>query len=440
MNVNVTVENLAHCKKQLRVEVDVETVDRAYEATEREFQKQARLPGFRPGKAPRHLILKSFGPQLEDEVRRKLLADSFRDAVREKQLHVIGKPSLDGVQIARGQALSYTATVETAPDIELPEYKGLPVRREARVVTPEDVERAIDVLREQRATYLDVARPVQDGDFVVVHYQGTCDGQPITEIAPTARGLTEKKDFWLHVAEGSFIPGFTQQLIGAQAGEKRTVTVQFPADFVASQLSNRTGVYEVEVVQVKEKHLPELNDDLAKAYGAEGVDRLREGVYHDLENELNHKLKRDAHNQLIRELLNRVTCELPASVVEQETRNAVYDIVRENQQRGVAREAIDQQKDQIFAAATHSAKERIKASFIFGRIAQQEGITTTEQEVAQHILVLAQQNEIAPDVLAKQLRDRDGLVEIENQIITNKVLDFLEQHARFEEVLPGAPR
>jgi trigger factor len=440
MNVNVTVENLAPCKKLLRVEVDLEAVDRAYQAMERDFQKQARLPGFRPGKAPRHLILKSFSTQLDDEVRRKLVSESFHDAVQEQKLRVMGKPTLDVVQFARGQALQYTATVETAPDIELPEYKGLPVRREARLVTSEDVERAIEVLRDQQSSYVDVERPVQSGDFIVVHYQGTCDGQPITEIAPTARGLTEKKDFWLHVTEGSFIPGFTEQLIGAQAGEKRTVTVQFPADFVAPQLSGRTGVYEVEVVHVKEKHVPELNEDLAKGYGAESVEHLREGVRRDLENELNFKIKRDTRDQIIRELLNRVHCELPTSIVEQETRNVVYDIVRENQQRGVAREAIDQQKDQIFAAASHSARERIKASFIFGRIAQQEDITASKEEIARQIIAVAQENQVPPDTLAKQMRDRDALVEVENQIITNKVLDFLEQHAHFEEVLPGTPR
>jgi trigger factor len=438
--VNVTVENVAACKKVLRVEVDTEAVENAYETIGREFQKQARLPGFRPGKAPRHLILKSFAAQLDEEVQRKLVSDSFREAVREQQFRVIGQPGIKVIQFARGQSLQYTATVETAPDFELPEYKGLPVRREARIVTADDVERAIEVLREQQAQYVDVARPVQMDDFVVVHYQGTCEGQPITEIAPTARGLTEKKDFWLHVKEGSFIPGFTEQLIGAQAGEKRTVTVQFPADFVAPQLSGRPGVYEVEVVQVKEKHLPEMNDEMAKAYGAEGIEQLREGVVRDLENELRYKLKRDTRDQLIREMLNRVNFELPASIVEQETRNAVYDIVRENQQRGVAREVIDQQKEQIFSAANQGAKERIKASFIFGRIAQKEGITATQEEVAQQIVALARQSEIAPDVLAKQLRERDGFVEVENQIITNKVLEFLEQNARFEEVLPSTPR
>src|SRR5438046_7504838 len=150
----------------------------------------------------------------------------------------------------------------------------------------EDVVRALNVLREQRAIYTDVARPVQEGDYVVVNYAGRCEGKPITETAPTAQGLSEKKEFWLHVAKGAFIPGFTEQLIGARAGEKRTVQVDFPAQSVAAQLSGKKGVYEVEIVQVKEKSLPEANDEFARSYGAEDRTKLRAGVEADLQKEL----------------------------------------------------------------------------------------------------------------------------------------------------------
>ena len=325
--MNVTVENLAPCKKLLRVEVETEKVDAAFDEVTRDFQRHARLPGFRAGKAPRHLVIKAYNPQIQDEVRRKLLSESFREALREQKLDLVGRPEVEETQFGRGKPLQFTATFEIAPEFELPDYRGLPVRREVRIVTPEDVERAVGILLEERATYVDVAHPVQNGDFVVINYTGTCDGKPITETAPTARGLTEKKEFWVHVAEGSFIPGFTEQLVGASAGEKRTVTVQYPADFVSSQLAGLTGVYEVEVLQVKEKQLPELNEELAKAYGAETVEDLRAGVRRDLENELRHKQQRDTRDQLVRELLNRVTCELPESVVIHETKSAVYDMV-----------------------------------------------------------------------------------------------------------------
>jgi len=436
--VNVNVENLAPCKKLLRVEVDAAAVDAEFEKTTREFMKIARLPGFRPGKAPRHLVMKAYTAQIDEEVKRQLISDSFREAVRDQKLHLVGQPDIEEIQFGRNQALQFAATVETAPEFELPEYKGMPVRREVRIVTDDDIERALGVLREQRAVYTDVARPVQDGDFVVVNYTGTSEGKPITELAPTARGLGEKKEFWLHVATNSFIPGFTEQLVGAQAGEKRTVTVTFPTDFVTPQLAGKPGAFEVEVVQVKEKTLPELNDELAKSYGAENVERLREGVRKDLDNELKYKSKRTTRDQLMRELLNRVNFDLPESVVLNETRHVVYDLVRENQQRGMSREAIDQQKDQIFSFATHSAKERVKAAFVLGRIADQEGLKADQKEVTQRILVLAEQYQIKPDQLIKQLQERNGLAEIEEQIVTSKVMDLLEQHARFEDVLPGA--
>src|SRR5258708_32507272 len=140
-----------------------------------------------------------------------------------------------------------------------------------RSVTEEDIQRALDTLRQQQASFQKVERPAQTGDIVVVNYTGTCEGKPITEIAPTAQGLTEKKNFWLDMGSNTFIPGFTEQLQGSKAGDKRTVSVDFPADFVTPQLAGKKGSYEVEVVEVKEKVLPVLDDALAKTYGAENL-------------------------------------------------------------------------------------------------------------------------------------------------------------------------
>src|SRR6266540_7057755 len=182
--VNVTVENLGPCKKLLRVEMDAPAVDAALEEITRDFQKQVRLPGFRPGKAPRHLVVKAYASQIDEEAKRKLVSEGYRQAIADQKLRVVGQPDIEEIQFARGQPYQFAVTLETAPEFELPEYKGLPVKRELAVVTEGDVERALNVLREQRATYLDVARPVQDGDFVVVNYVGTCDDKPITDIAP----------------------------------------------------------------------------------------------------------------------------------------------------------------------------------------------------------------------------------------------------------------
>jgi trigger factor len=282
-----------------------------------------------------------------------------------------------------------------------------------------------------------VERPIQTGDIAVVNYTGTSEGKPITEIAPTAKGLTEQKGFWLDVPSTSFIAGFAEQLMGAKAGEKRTVNVDFPADFVTPQLAGRKGIYEVEVVEVKEKVLPVVDDAFAKSYGAESLEKLREGVRRDLENELNYKQKNSIHNQLIRSLLNRVNFDLPESAVKQETRNVVYDLVQENSKRGVSREIIEQQKEQIYSAATQKGKDRVKIAFLLQKIAEKEDIKVSQEEISRRILHLAGVYQIPPDKFAKDLQKRNGLIEIYDQIMNERVVEFLEKNAQIETVEPG---
>lgn len=435
--MNVTVENLAPCKKLLRVEVETEKVDEMFHTIEKDFQKQANLPGFRPGKAPREMVVKKFEKDIQDEVKRKLISDSYRKAVDDQKLDVLGYPDIEEIQFGRGQPLQFAATVETAPDFELPEYKGIPVKREARTVTEEDVEKAVLVLREQKVDFKTVDRPLETGDFAVVNYTGTCEGKPITDLAPTAKGLTTQEKFWVEIGSQTFIPGFGDQLMGAKAGEKRTITVDFPADFVTQALAGKKGVYDVEVVEVKQKGLPELDETFAKAYGAEGVEKLREGVRRDLENELKYKQNRETRSQLIRSLLNRVNFELPETAVARETRNVVYDIVQENAKRGVPRQSIEKEKEQIYSAATQGAKERVKVAFLLQKIAEKEDIKVSEEEIHTRIAQLAMMYQIPAEKFVKDLQKRNGLIEIYDQIMNEKVVDFLQKEARIEDVPPG---
>ena len=200
----------------MRVELETQKVDEAFEKVAKEFQREAVLPGFRPGKAPREMVLRKYNKEIEEEVKRKLISDSYKKAVDEQQFDVLGYPDIEEIQFSRGQPLQFAATVETAPEFELPEYKGIPVRREARGVTEEDVDRALEALRSPQTAFNTVPREAQTGDVAVVNYHGTCEGKPITEIAPTAQGLTERKNFWVDVPSHSFIPGFSEQLLGAR--------------------------------------------------------------------------------------------------------------------------------------------------------------------------------------------------------------------------------
>jgi trigger factor len=427
--VNVSVENLAPCKKLVRVELDAAAVDTAFDSITKDFQKQAVLPGFRPGKAPRDLVIKKHGAEIKEEAKRKLIGENYHKAIEEQKLQVVGYPDIEEVQFERGQALHFTATVETAPEFQLPDYKGIPAQLEAKTVTDADVERALEMLRGQHAKFETVARPLAGGDIAVVNYTGACDGKPIAELAPTAKGLTEQKNFWVETNDGSFIPGFAAQLIGAQAGEKRTVNVDFPADFVTPQLQGRKGVYEVELVEVKEKALPALDDEFAKKFGAENFEKLRTGVRTDLENELKYSQTKAVRAQIVRALLGRVNFDLPETAVAAETRNVVYDIVRQNTQRGVGRDLIEKQKDEIYSAASVNAKERVKLAFLVGRIAEQEKITVTQEEAVKRAQQLAMMYQMPIDQFLKDLKKRNGVNELYDQVLHEKVLDLLEKNA-----------
>jgi trigger factor len=435
--VNVTVENLAPCKKLVRIEVESKDVDAAFDAMLKDFQRQASLPGFRPGKAPRDMIAKRYEKDIHDEVKKKLIPDAYRKALDEQKIDVVGYPDIEEIQFGRGQALQFAATVETAPEFQLPEYQGLPVKRETTTVTDADVERALDLLRERHITFETVDRPGATGDVAVVNYTATSDGKPIVEIAPAAKGLTEQKNFWVNLEPGAFLPGFADQLTGAKAGDQRTVNVDFPADFVTPELAGKKGVYDVHVVEIKAKVLPPLDDAFAKSYDAENLEKLRAGVRHDLENELAYKTNRSVRNQLVGELIKRVSFDLPEAVVARETRNVVYDIVNENQKRGVPKELVEKQKDQIYSAAADSARNRVKLNFLLQKIAEKEDIKVSQEEVAHRIQHLAAMYDIPPEKFARDLQKRNGVIEIYDELAREKTLELLQQKAKFEDVAPA---
>ena len=435
--MNVSVENLAPCKKLVRVELDAAAVNAAFDAITKDYQKQAALPGFRPGKAPRDMVVKKYDEEIKEEARRKLIGDSYRKAIEEQKLNVVGHPDIEEVQFGRGQALQFTATVETAPEFQLPEYKGLPATLEMKSVTDADVDRALDMLRGQQAKFETVARELTNGDVAVVSYSGTVDGQPITELAPTAKGLTEQKNFWVELTPGAFIPGFAEQLAGAKAGDKRTVNVDFPADFVTKELIGKKGVYEVEVVEVKEKVLPVADDAFAVKFGAENLEKLKAGVRADLENELKYSRSKAVRGQVVRALLNKVNFDLPESAVASETRNVVYDLVRQNTQRGVAREIIEKQKDEIYSAAAGSAKERVKLAFLVQRIAGQEKIQVTQEDAIRRAQTLAMTYQMPFEQFLKDLQKRNGVNELYEQALHEKVMEFMETNATITETAPA---
>lgn len=434
--MEVTITDLSPCKKQLRIEIDAETVNAKFDAVAKDFRRHAHLPGFRQGKAPLANVMRSYGDKIGEEAKRTLMSDSYAKALKENELRPVIMPEVEELQFGHGKPFQYLATLEVTPAFEMPEYIGIEVEKERRSVNDADIAKALDTLREQRVSYADMDRPAVEDDFIVVNFTGTIDDKPITDLIKVARGLTEQKNFWLHKTQNPLIPGTVEALIGSSKGDKKTVTVTIPDDFVYEEIVGKEAKYEIEIVQVKEKSLPELDDKFAKGFGAESMDKLREGVESDLKNELEYSKKKSIRNQCVDKLLSAVNCDLPETIVNEATRAAVHNIVQQNHQRGVGKEIIEENKDKIYANAKTDAEVRVKANYILSKIAEKEGIKVTDQELSRQVAAMAAQQKIKPQKLAQQLKDNGTIYQVQEEIMNAKVIDLLEEKAKVTEIDP----
>ena len=402
----------------------------------KDFRRHAHLPGFRPGKAPLANVMRSYGDKIGEEAKRTLMSDSYAKALKENELRPVIMPEVEELQFGHGKPFQYLATLEVTPAFEMPEYIGIEVEKERRSVNDADIAKALDTLREQRVSYADMDRPVVEDDFIVVNFTGTIDDKPITDLIKVARGLTEQKNFWLHKTQNPLIPGTVEALIGSSKGDKKTVTVTIPDDFVYEEIVGKEAKYEIEVVQVKEKSLPELDDKFAKGFGAESMDKLREGVENDLKNELEYSKKKSIRNQCVDKLLGAVNCDLPETIVNEATRAAVHNIVQQNHERGVGKEIIEENKDKIYANAKTDAEVRVKANYILSKIAEKEGIKVTDQELSRQVAAMAAQQKVKPQKLAQQLKENGTIYQVQEEIMNAKVIDLLEEKAKVTEIDP----
>jgi trigger factor len=258
------------------------------------------------------------------------------------------------------------------------------------------------------------------------------DDKPLLELVSEAKNLAQNTNFWLWMRTEGFLPKFAEQLVGLKKDEKRTVSVEFPADFPQTALAGKTAQYEVELKEIKIKHAPELDDafaqDLAKLNMADLKARVRENLVQDKKTQAD----RASRNEVVQKLLSAVEFDLPASSVEEETHAAVYDIVAENQARGVTPDLLEEKKDEIFTNAAKGAREMVKFRFIAAQIAENEKIEVTNDQIGQHLAYLAQRENTTLEKMADRVRKNKAFGTIRNQILNQSVLDFLLKEAKFE--------
>ncbi|HEY5705944.1 MAG TPA: trigger factor [Terrimicrobiaceae bacterium] len=426
--MNVVVESQPNCLVTLRVELPSDQVSKEWSNVARSFQRQARIPGYRPGKAPQALVDSRFAKDIKEELTSKLLRESLNEAIRENNLRVLSVSQVENVEIDDNRTMRYRATVVTAPEFELPDYSSIPAEIGREKITDEGVSLMIDKLREPHATYTPVeGRSLAMGDYAVLDYAASLDGTPLGEVIPDAPAqLQGRRNAWILMEEGTLLPGFCQAIAGMNINEERSFALDLPTDFSVFKLAGRKLAYAVSLHAINTKSLPELDDALAeKIEPGITAEQLTQKVRERLEGFAEVQFHNAKRHAAVRYLLEKVDCELPAPAVEKEMAGILRDIVRENQVRGISDDEIRKHQGELIGAAQQSAKDRVRSNFLLLRVAEKEKLEVSEQDVSRRVLEMAARYEIPIAKLLKDLQRHDGLDSLREQILIGKALDLL---------------
>jgi trigger factor len=435
--MKVQVEKKPESVSTLRIELPAEEVSKEWDVIANSFARFAKIPGYRPGKAPRAVIDKRFRKEIQDEVTKKLVSKSYREAIEQKKLRVASLTNLEDVQFGEDKSMRFQATVVTAPEFKLPDYKKISVQLPDTKVTEAEIEATLERLRDQTADFVDVPdRPAQMEDFAVIDFEGTMDGKPVSEVAPNAsKNLHGGKKFWLRLATDNFLPKFCDQIVGRKKDETQTVTVDFPSDFLVKELAGKQASYSVTLREIREKVLPAVDDAFAaKLLPGKTLADLRHEVEHDLEHEKEHQVEHAKEEQIIKSLHEKTKFDVPPPLLRNETKRALVELVQRNRARGIPDEMLKEKEKELIETAASVAHHRLKTNFILERIAELEKIEVTREDIDLRIRQEAQRYNITADKMRKELEERDGLNALAEQILLGKTLDFLKTNVSVQPV------
>ena len=432
--MNVTVNDISETRKDVVVTISGDEVAQEEARILKSFIKQAKVPGFRPGKAPEARVRQLYNKELNEEVRNALMRSAYEE--------VVGRDDLDVYNIVdfpepgnflSGQEISLDLTIDVNPSFEMPDYKGISTTIPSTEVEDSEIEETIDRIRRQRADFEVVEREAEAKDYVKLTYTGTLDGEPVADKfkdQPRLQAWGAVKDGWEEAgtdeAKEFGVPAVIDALVGMKAGDTKTVEQVLADDFAIEDLQGKTISYEIEVAEVRERKLPEMDEEFLKTVRAESLEDFKAQIMDELEA----KKKRDAEDrqreQILKYLDEAVTIPLPESAVEAETQNAMGRIINQNMQMGVGEEEFEKNKEAIFAGATQAAQRDVKLQIILNRIATDEEIKVENDDLSRAVYSMAMQQQQKPEDLAKELRkDRGRIMQLQRQILFSKTLDFL---------------
>jgi len=435
--MQVTVESTGTLGRRMTVAVPADRVEKEFAARLRRLSQTARFPGFRPGKAPMKMVEAQYGGKVLEEVVGDLIRSTFYEAVSEKGLKPAGGPSIEPKHIDRGKDFEYTASFEVYPEVTRLDIQGCRIERPVATVADEDVGRTIESLRQQRVSWRPAERPATNGDRVIIDFQGSVDGQPFEGGAAS--------DFPLVLGNNVLIDGFEAGLVGAKAGDHRTLDLRFPADYRNVALAGKAVQFAVTLKQVNEPVLPEVNEDFARALGvADGsVEILRREVRGNLERERDDRTRRVLRDQVFKALTEANGFEVPKAMEQEEIQRLIKMSRANLEAQGMSASQLPTDP----ALYASQARSRVKLGLILAEIIRKHGLKPDPAKVRARIEELAASYDDPREYIAWHYASPERLAEAESQVLEDQVVELLletaetvEKPMSFQELVRPAPR
>lgn len=439
--MEINAEELSDTRMKITVTVPGDRIAEEEKRVLGEFAKQASLPGFRPGKAPASMIRSKYKNEVKQEVEKKLAQEAFQKGVESQNLSLYQLLEVNEFSMEPGEDCPIELTLDHVPDFPLPEYKEVTVQVPSAEVSDEEFKSTKDYLLNQRAEYNVVERPAEAGDYVKVSYEGKIDGQPITEIAEDAPLYGTQTNTWEEAGQSNApgVQAVVDGVIGLAPGDEKDVEQSFPDDFHVEALQGKTATYHISVHEVRQKVLPEVNEDFLKGFGVETEDEFDERIREDVGAQKQQQINEQKRNQLLEKLLSGTPVPVPESQQSNLQEQNFERSIDRYRQQGATEEQLEEHKEQLWEGAGQQAVNQAKAEILLSRIAEAEKIQIEEQDLQQAIITQAQQTRQNPAEIVDVLKKNpDRLQALRHNVLMGKTLDYLVGEAQVIEVESAA--
>jgi trigger factor len=417
-------EATASCRREIELEIPADEVTKSMEKIARDIARVARVPGFRPGKAPVTLIRRRFAEDIKSEVLQSLIPERIEKALEEQKLVPVTRPQVDHVDFPETGPVKFRAVFEVFPEFELGDYKNLEIELDAVEIADDDINKTLEELRSRAATYVPVeGRALADGDFAVLKIVGVPagGGEPI-----------QAEDVLCHIGAEETMEAFNTNLRGAQPGDKKHFEATYPQDYPDPKLAGKTFQYTVDVMGIKEKKLPELNDEFAKDVDATSLDELRTRIRQNLEAARDQRQREQAEQKLIEALIARHDFPVPEALVEHQMDARLERVVRSLAGQGVDPRAVNVDWVSLRQRQRERAVSDVKAEILLDRVATAEHIEVAEEELEKEIAHLAEHSGESAQALRARLTKQESLDRMKSKLRSDKTLEWLYRNARIQ--------